>query len=160
MAKYSNGGTPLWVSTAGGVYDDVAYGVSADLLGNVYVSGYYNSPQFYLGFLEDSSSQGTNVFVAKFNEARMQANTVLPELKNIKVYPNPTSGDLFISTEHNNSYKYIAIYDCLGSLRYEEHITNNVNSTVINTRNFSEGVYYLKLVNELGSTVIPVMVKR
>lgn len=71
VAKIDPQGTFIWVATAGGSGYDVGTSVAVDYIGNVYVTGIYNSSKIYFGagttkFL---SRIGVNdLFVAKLNQ--------------------------------------------------------------------------------------------
>ncbi len=43
LAKYDPNGNLLWVKTAGGDYDDVAWGITMDNSGKIYITGEYNA---------------------------------------------------------------------------------------------------------------------
>lgn len=62
-------GTPLWGAPIGGTGDDRARGVTVDSVGNVYVTGWFNSTSFTLAAetLTNAGAAGTgDVFVGKF----------------------------------------------------------------------------------------------
>lgn len=49
IAKYTNGGIPVWVKTAGGFIDDVAFDISTDAVGSSYITGYINGNANFSG---------------------------------------------------------------------------------------------------------------
>ncbi len=65
------------------------------------------------------------------------------ELTNIlDIYPNPTTGKLFIDTDKNADIIFVEIYDVTGKLIYNEKVNQNY---VIDISNQSKGIYLLKL---------------
>lgn len=66
LAKYATDGTLQWVKTAGGDYDDVAWSVTLDNAGTVYITGEFNAYAMF-----DSHGIGTtgnaDVFVAAYD---------------------------------------------------------------------------------------------
>ncbi len=67
------------------------------------------------------------------------------ELKDINIYPNPTTGILNISGLQNTD---IQIYDLTGKLLIDKHQVDNQ----INVSNLQKGIYTLKITNETGTT--------
>ena len=67
-----------------------------------------------------------------------------PGLTNILLYPNPTSEILNISTELNN-FK-IEIFDLIGKKIFE-----TTNSKLVNTDEFDNGIYLLKISHGMYS---------
>ena len=63
LSKYNSSGTLLWTRQLGTSTSDVSNGVSADGLGNVYISG-----QTY-GKLGDAHAGGNDAFLSKYNDS-------------------------------------------------------------------------------------------
>jgi hypothetical protein len=72
IAKYSPGGNMLWAENFGGDTYDVGWALTTDMAGNVYVAGYYYSPQIIFGADTISNYDNTgatnDAFVAKFDQ--------------------------------------------------------------------------------------------
>ncbi len=66
LAKYASDGTLNWIKTSGGDYDDVAWGVTLDNAGKVYITGEYNA---YAGFdgIYLTTSGNADAFVACYD---------------------------------------------------------------------------------------------
>ncbi|MBL0340819.1 MAG: T9SS type A sorting domain-containing protein [Bacteroidetes bacterium] len=63
------------------------------------------------------------------------------------IYPNPVTDQLIVYLPVQNSTPQFYLYDELGrSLTVE--VVNNYNNFVINTREFSKGIYFLTIANE------------
>jgi len=78
LAKYNGSGQLQWLQRAGGSALDRAWGIAADTLGNLYVSGeFQNSATF--GSNTVSSQGGEDMFVAKLRYAEAPAILVQPE---------------------------------------------------------------------------------
>ena len=67
IAKYNSSGTLMWAQSVGGVNDDYGRGVSADAHGNVFITGYFNSPTVTISSTTIANdSVGTNdAFIIK-----------------------------------------------------------------------------------------------
>ena len=67
IAKYDANGNALWATSAGGGGEDVGYSVSADAAGNVFVTGYFESPTISFGSTVLINTGTYNVFIAKYD---------------------------------------------------------------------------------------------
>jgi hypothetical protein len=71
---------------------------------------------------------------------------VIPDIKYrgiIKLYPNPTYGNLTLNLEENGEYS-ILIYDCFGKLLNK--FSNNEKEYVISLHNHNTGIYLIKII--------------
>lgn len=66
IAKYTTTGTLLWIKNAGGPRTDAADGVGIDSLGNIYVTGYFDSTAFF-GTTQITGVDRDEVFLAKYD---------------------------------------------------------------------------------------------
>lgn len=66
VAKYSANGTLQWVKTAGGDYDEVAWGVTTDNAGMIYIAGEFNASAMF-GSTQLITSGNADVFVACYD---------------------------------------------------------------------------------------------
>lgn len=75
ITKYDAAGTVLWAKTFGGADGEVGNCIAADASGNIYVSGWFTSPNLVMGTftLANTSVSKPDFFVAKINSA---GNTV------------------------------------------------------------------------------------
>jgi hypothetical protein len=70
--------------------------------------------------------------------------------KEIKIYPNPSSGKFTIATEIPNKQASIKIYDLISKVVYEEKVSfSNKEATLI--LNAASGIYIVELQNEEGN---------
>lgn len=71
LAKYDPNGNLLWVNGYGGDAPDVANAITADIAGNIYVTGYYYSSQVHFGSYiitnYDNTGVSDDAFVAEFD---------------------------------------------------------------------------------------------
>lgn len=66
----------------------------------------------------------------------------------VYIYPNPTSGDLFVKADHIEITKY-EVYELVG----KKVMAARLNSNGIGTSSLTEGVYFLDLYSEDGQKV-------
>ncbi len=67
LVKYDPNGNVLWAKNAIGSLPDIAYWVTTDPSGNVFLTGYFNSPTITFGTYTLTNSGNTNVFLAKYD---------------------------------------------------------------------------------------------
>ena len=83
----------------------------------------------------------------------------IEQVSTFACYPNPASDVLNISlSKYNRKEKYsLSIYNCVGQVVYN---TNNVNQRMhVDVKDFSEGIYLVKLQSEKGSRSERVVVR-
>ncbi|MCZ4410538.1 T9SS type A sorting domain-containing protein [Cryomorphaceae bacterium 1068] len=71
IAKYDSSGEVIWAINEGGAAADWAYGICTDLSGNVFITGYFQSPTFSIGTTEfsNNSTYSTcyDIYIAKYD---------------------------------------------------------------------------------------------
>ncbi len=72
-----------------------------------------------------------------------------------KIFPNPANSNIMISCSKTGD-KYIVIYNANGHLFYYK--TTSANSELVNIDHWPEGVYFVKLNSEWGSTTKKIVV--
>jgi hypothetical protein len=67
IVKYDAAGNIIWAKSAGGIYDDIGFGVAADGNGNVFITGYYYSPTISFGTYTLTNVGGGDIFIVKYD---------------------------------------------------------------------------------------------
>lgn len=67
LAKYDASGNVIWVRSAGGTGDDVAYSLVVDASGSVYITGYFDSSTITFGSSTLINASQRNIFLAKYD---------------------------------------------------------------------------------------------
>jgi len=67
VAKVNSWGNLMWVKRAGGIYSDVANGITSDNQGNVIITGQYRGTADFGPFNLTSSNSSPDVFIAKLD---------------------------------------------------------------------------------------------
>ncbi|CAG5078222.1 T9SS type A sorting domain-containing protein [Parvicella tangerina] len=96
---------------------------------------------------------GYSGFIIKTNNGGGQFLDVSVEesgLSSILTYPNPNSGEFWITLNNSMRVKFIQIYDLYGNIIQEKQIGSE---TQIRVRNLNEGVYLIKCFDERESIV-------
>jgi hypothetical protein len=66
VAKYDSNGNCLWAKQLGGNDNDLGYGISTDVWGNCYVTGYFTGTASF-GTVQLTATGSNDIFVAKFD---------------------------------------------------------------------------------------------
>ena len=137
LAKFDIAGNRLWATYYGGSNNDVAYGVSCDLVGNVFIAGATSStsdiatPGTYQSTFNDSS----DAFVAKFDTATTNAvPAVQPQPARLSLYPSPNNGNFVVSGVFPNTITGVCvdIINIAGSSVYSH--TATLQNGILNER--------------------------
>jgi hypothetical protein len=75
---------------------------------------------------------------------------------NIIVYPNPTSGIVYIQSQTQQT-AYIQVVSEQGKIMEEGNYTINTSATSINIASFSAGIYFLKIVGDKSTRVVKII---
>jgi hypothetical protein len=67
LAKYDVNGNVIWAKRAGGTWVDAGNSVSADPIGNVFITGYFQSPSITFGSTTLNSAGSYDIFIAKYD---------------------------------------------------------------------------------------------
>ena len=143
VVKYDASGNVLWAKSAGGTFYDPGVGISTDPSGNVLVTGFFESPSITFGTttLTNVSAVGySDIFVAKLDGTTGIAEQT-PN-NGATIYPNPANDYITIKT-NSNKKQVITITDITGKIIYTTTILSE--KTIINTKDFSQGVYAVQV---------------
>ncbi len=70
VVKYDSLGNVLWAQSAGSSDDEMAIAICADASGNIYITGYFDSPSIVIGgypLINSGPPGSTDMYVAKYN---------------------------------------------------------------------------------------------
>jgi len=95
IIKYDALGNVLWAKGAGGTGVDVCNGISIDVSGNLFVTGYFGNPSITFGATTLSNTGSNDIFIAKLGAITTAIKETTFE-DGISIYPNPTKDILNI----------------------------------------------------------------
>ena len=147
IVKYDASGNVLWAKSAGGAGSDLSSGVCTDVSGNVFITGYFGSPNINFGTTTLTNAGGMDIFIAKLGGI-----TGTNDIKNsnIKIYPNPTNNIINIEGLNKNENNTIQIFDVHGKLV----ITKNISEKgTIDLSELNKGVYVIK-IGEVAQRIV------
>lgn len=139
IAKYSLAGSYRWAQTLGHYYNDFCYDFWVKDAGTVYVTGSFQDTSI---FVNDTlfSQVGYDVFLGKFDmdstvSIRRIENGVHNDLRSVNFYPNPCSGQGYLTyTLENASALQIYWCDVLGR-----------KTVLLNEKNQPAGTYTINV---------------
>lgn len=76
----------------------------------------------------------------------------------IKLYPNPTKGDLFISNDGTINLEKVVVYDVSGRLITQQDISNTSRLKTISLNNASKGVYFVTIHSDIANITKKVII--
>ena len=116
LAKYDNASNVNYASCIGGDNYDVGKAITVDVTGNIYVTGYFQSPSMIIG--GDVLDGGYfEMFAARFNPSLPSGTPAqLSALPSLQLYPVPNHGEcsLYVSSPATEDVSII-ITNVLGS---------------------------------------------
>jgi hypothetical protein len=147
LVKYNGNGNVLWVRSAGGTLDDKGESLTTDANGNVYITGYFQSPSISFGNYTLICSDSSDIFLAKYdsggnvvwaksaggsdNDYGHSASTD----ENGNVYlagffrsPTATFGSYTMTNTHTGYYDiFLAKYNSNGNVTWAKNFGGNVS---------------------------------
>lgn len=104
---------------------------------------FYKVGQFLVGYIFVDNIKKGEYCLAVWQEAYVGINNNKTQCDDVKIYPNPSSGNFNISYKKNISE--IEIYNSIGKLMFKTKLKSDKNLFVWNPENLSEGFYFLNL---------------
>lgn len=144
IAKYDSAGNPLWGKTANSIKWNNVTEITTDKYGNLFAVGAYDSPTiiFDNDTLHNLNSNmwTTDYFIAKIGAACVGIKNIT-ENKELVIYPNPTSEQLFIDASTTDKLS-VDLFDVNGTQLFTKNINSKSNIDVTMLEN---GIYTLTI---------------
>jgi hypothetical protein len=146
IARYSSEGELNWVkiinSRIAGVHSS---GIAVCDTNDLFIGGYFSD----LIYFDDDQlfSKSTGGFLAHLSTQTgpHAIQEYVSETKRIQVYPNPTTGLLFISVEGEAGPMQIEVIDIRGQMILKEDILHPGNPHITDLGNLAEGIYLVRV---------------
>jgi len=91
------------------------------------------------------------------NCSQMSANE--PDINRVKIYPNPTVGNISITTKENLNEMSISLWDTAGKMLRTEKLKISENTVNLDISEQPAGLYILRIVTSLGNQTFKVIKK-
>ncbi len=111
LSKFSSSGALLWGTFYGGILNDVAYGITCDKSGSIFIAGQTNSLDgistsgSYQSLFADSS----DAFLVKFDTAATSVTATPYSFNDVRLFPIPNNGNFTIYGEFSLLYNSVDI---------------------------------------------------
>ncbi len=149
IARYDNAANYTRVANVGGTFSSVyCNSMQMDGNGNLYITGRFQ------GYVDFDMTNGTfnlgsigqdAIYIAKYNNVPIGIKEFLNEYENLKVSPNPNTGQFYLSGHLDKTILNIEIIDATGNIILQ---TKYENEKIIDLNNYSKGLYLLKIFSE------------
>jgi len=94
------------------------------------------------GFPINGNKMATITFT--YNSSTLSAKNI-DSIENLKIYPNPTNGNITISNIENTKLKTIEVYSVLGKLVKQVYVSQNPSKLNLDLSQLNKGVYLMKI---------------
>jgi len=154
IVKYNDAGNVVLKKNFGGSHDDHYFSITSVIDGIVAV-GYSGSGSFGNGDWNGVAEKGNeDAIIVKYTVGGVGIIGSLQE-SNIKIYPNPTTGELRIE---NGDLKIenVEVHDVYGR-KHMFQTSQTFAEIVINISHLSAGIYFVKISTEAGQVIKKVL---
>jgi hypothetical protein len=165
VVKYDKQGNLLWGIAPGGTSNGMnAVGsICTDMSGNCYLTGYCEETSFGPITLTTTgvfiARIGPTVFISPANNGTVAVG--INEAQNLQnsfsVYPNPTTGQVFVSFFNSNGLKNVSLQvkNVIGQNIYEKSYDVNANEFVqeINLGHLPKGIYFVEVASDKAKEI-------
>ena len=151
LAKFNTNGALQWGTYCGGNWEDWAFGVTLDPIGNIYITGFSdstspNSISTPGCFQSMPATVAYDIFLVKFFDSGTTGIDIKQNTENLSciAYPNPTSHFLNILSNQNNLLNpKLEITNSLGQTVLKSEFKNQVDVSFL-----SPGCYFIKISSD------------
>jgi hypothetical protein len=141
IVKYDTSGNVLWAKAAGSSYGERAYSASADISGNVYITGIHNS-SITFGATTLANAGNGDMFIAKIDAT--PSGTAENYISNSAfINPNPFNYFTTVQLHTSISNGQLNIYNLYGQLVKE---IKNISGKLLTLSrdNLPSGIYFIR----------------
>jgi hypothetical protein len=150
ISKLDASGNFVFAGLIGGANIDVAYSMTADAGGNVYMTGYFNGTADFdpTAGVTTYTAPGTSlgyVYTMKLNMMLTGLNSIEETVNTFKLFPNPSNGNFNLLFEKEVKEATISITDIMGKEVLKKDMNGGQELELsIETR----GLYFVKIESE------------
>ena len=153
IVKYDSNGNVLWAKSAGGTSNDMGKSCSTDANGNVFVTGYFDSPSITFGSTTLTNAGGDDMFIVKLSGATGIEESNFEN--SFSVFPSPTSRYLTLTLSKGDETAEVEIYNISSQIMLKQPLIKK--TTELDISGFSSGMYFVKIQNKENMKVCKVV---
>ncbi len=161
IQKLDANGHFVWATGIGGADYEEGNSITTNANGDVYITGYFqNTVDFDPGAGTSSftSKGSSDIFILKLSQTATVGITENTFTENIRVYPNPTSGNFAIEFDNIQESVTARILSLTGQVITNKQFqnTNNIQLEI----NQPNGIYILETIDEQGNKSVLKIIKQ
>ena len=150
VAKLDPSGNWLWVTKAGGTYNDLGFGIAVDGLGNAYVTGYFGDTATF-GSQSLTTSGSDDIFVAKLENLTPVEDVLAPQAvaRLHNAYPNPLGrgeSALIKADIPERSSGTLSVFNLRGQMVARHKLNPGSRQVTFSGKGLPAGVYLYSLI--------------
>ena len=150
IVKYNSTGSVLDAKSIGGNLSEWGQCLAIDAANNLILSGGFYSPILSLGFNSvvnnlDTTGNTCDIFIAKLDMTTIGIKRI-DDIKDILVYPNPTSSKLYFKDFETKGKTIISLENMFGERVIEAELRKNE----INVEGLPPALYLIKIKSQEG----------
>jgi hypothetical protein len=155
IVKFDNAGNVVWKNNFGGAGEDT-YASVTRVSNSVIAVGYSTDESFGNGDWEGVANKSvvSDAIFVKYTTGGVGIPEHEQDFSEIKIYPNPTSGELRI-TNYELGIRNIEIFDVYGRIHQQENRKSEIGKSEIemNISHLNTGIYFVKINTDAGVVV-------
>lgn len=143
ISKLDADGNFVWAKSFGGFGGDAGTSIKIDALGCTLTAGSFEYTVDFdpeAGTFNLSSAGTSDIFIHKMGQTTGVGITENDGSNTINLFPNPTTGKLFINYPNNQQRISLEVYNTIGEKISEQEITNEINFS-----DQPKGIYFVKI---------------
>jgi hypothetical protein len=138
IVKYTPLGNVLWAVHSSNAGNDRANSITCDSSGDIYVTGYYNTPSISFGTTTLTSAGNRDIFIAKLDSSFTTSIYETNIYNEFNLFPNPATSNIIVKT---TTPAQLSIQNLLGETMLNTTVQNN---STIEISHFAKGIYIVK----------------
>lgn len=146
IAAYNATGSVLWAYGTGGGTDDGWDCLSLDGAGNIYAGGFFTSSSVTIGSNTLNTNGNADMMLAKINSSNGIVENMKREDELVNVFPNPSSGMIYIKNNVFPDEIAMFLYDSQGKAIMETKTSSQLQQ--LDLYSMPKGIYYLRYISK------------
>jgi len=151
ILKIDKDGDYVWAYQMGGTFSDKGFGIATGGAGEVVVTGHYDGTADFdpsTGVKNFTSAGDQDIFITKIIDLTVDTSSTTTRIAEhdpkmyITVYPNPSSGDIYINSSSGADGMRIEIFNYSGKIIQKESGIQVKQPISINSK---QGIYFIKV---------------
>ncbi len=144
IAKYDSDGNPLWAASIGGDENDVGNALTCDAVGNVYLTGIFQSGEitFTSTTLTNSGFSTNDLFLSKIGATVSTTGGMLEN--SLTVYPNPFTDYIIVEMDQVVPNMTLTLTNLEGQIVFYKPDFSGIQ-LLIDRNNIPSGIYFLNV---------------